>query len=317
MSHFLNREKFNFWIPKLITKADEEVILIVPYIKTSETVFNALKKADKDNKRVVIIYRENKLNDSEKEKLLTLENLDLLHHPNIHCKCYFNGDLLIIGSMNLYEYSEKNNREMGVIFSCLEDENIEKKYNVDYFEYDDLLSIEEPLKEIREIVNGATLEKKSKITIDKGFKLSTIQTSFEIALKQCEVFNKYFGNKVFRPMLDEKTKFEGYEFYDIVCTNFYDNIDLIFEHHRAQLNINIPIEEKMKLHNLWKKEYDEFRFKGFKHYWNSHAQPIYVYRDTKYRFWDENENNLEKSLQAYQKGLRNIIKYYNKLKKEL
>lgn len=317
MSHFLNREKFNFWLPQLITKADEEIILIVPYIKTSETVFNALKKADKDNKRIVIIYRENKLNDSEKEKLLTLENLDLLHHPNIHCKCYFNGDLLIIGSMNLYEYSEKNNREMGVIFSCLEDEHIEKKYNVDYFEYDDLLSIEEPLKEIREIVNGATLEKKSKITINNGFKLSTIQTDFELALNHCEKFNKYFGNKVFKPILDEKAKSEGLELYDIGCTNYYDNIDLIFEQNRIKLHINLNEKEKIKLNNLWKQEYNEFRFKGFKHYWNWHNQPIYVYRDTKYKFWDENENNLEKSLQAYQKGLRNIIKYYNKLKKEL
>tara|TARA_R110002050_G_scaffold261479_1_gene401441 strand:- start:205 stop:399 length:195 start_codon:yes stop_codon:yes gene_type:complete len=63
MAHFLNREKFNFWIPKLITKAEEEVLLIVPYIKTSETVLKALQKANRDNKRIVIIYRENKLSD--------------------------------------------------------------------------------------------------------------------------------------------------------------------------------------------------------------------------------------------------------------
>ena len=317
MSHFLNREKFNFWIPKLITQADEEVILIVPYIKTSETVFNALKKADKDNKRIVIIYRENKLNDTEKEKLLTLKNLDLLHHPNIHCKCYYNGDLLIIGSMNLYEYSEQNNREMGVIFSCSEDDTIEKKYDVDYFEYDDLLSIEEPLKEIRQIVNGATLEKKSKITTEKGFKLLSIQTDFELALKHCEIFNKHFGNKVFRPILDEKAMSEGLELYDIGCTNYYDNIDVIFERHRLKLYINLEINQKIRLHNLWKKDYDEYRFKGFKHYWNWHTQPIYIYRDSKYDFWDKYENNPEKSLSAYKKGLTKVFQYYEKLKKEI
>ena len=317
MSHFLNREKFNFWIPKLITKADEEVILIVPYIKTSAIVFNALKKANKENKRIVIVYRENKLDSTEKEKLLALENVDLLHHPNIHCKCYYNGDILIIGSMNLYEYSEKNNREMGVIFSCAEDDIIEEKYKVDYFEYDELLSIEEPLKEIREIINGATLEKESKITKEKGFKLLTTQTDFEIALKHCEMFNKHFGNKVFRPIIDERAKSEGLELYDIGCTNYYDNIDLIFENNRLKLHINLNEKEKIKLHNLWKQEYDEFRFKGFKHYWNWHTQPIYVYKDSKYKFWDDNEDNVVNSLKAYQKGLKKIIEYYVKTKKEI
>ena len=76
MSHFLNREKFNFWIPKLITKAEEEVLLIVPYIQTSKTILKALQKANNANKRIVIVYRENKLNDAEKAKLFALENLE-------------------------------------------------------------------------------------------------------------------------------------------------------------------------------------------------------------------------------------------------
>jgi phosphatidylserine/phosphatidylglycerophosphate/cardiolipin synthase-like enzyme len=315
MAIFLNREKFNFWIPKLITQADEEVLLIVPYIKTSETVFNALKKANKANKRIVIVYRENKLDNTEKEKLLALDNLDLLHHPNIHCKCYYNGDLLIIGSMNLYEYSEKNNREMGAIFSNLEEGAIEEKYNVDFFQTDEYHSILEPLEEIRQIINGSTLEKKSKITIEKEFKLNTIQTEFEKTLKDCASLNKHFGNKTFRPVIDEKAKSENLEFYDIMCSNYFDNIDLVIEERR--LKLTIKSDEKEKIFDLWKKNYDEFKFKGFKHYWNWHTQPIYIYQDSKYEFWDKNEENNKKILDAYQKGLIKVFAYYQKLKKEI
>lgn len=315
MSHFLNREKFNFWIPKLITKADEEVLLIVPYIKTSNTVFNALQKANKENKRIVIVYRENKLDIKEKEKLLALDNLDLLHHPNIHCKCYYNGDLLIIGSINLYEYSEKNNREMGAIFSYLEDGKIEEKYNVGFFQTDEYHSILEPLEEIRQIISSSTLEKKSKITLERGFNLNTIQTEFEKTLKDCETLNKHFDNKTFRPVIDEIAKLENLEFYEIMCSNYFDNIDLVIEENR--LNLYIKSDDKEKLFDLWKKNYDEFRFKGFKHYWNRKMQPIYIYQDSKYEFWNKNEDNNTKILNAYQKGLKKVFEHYQKLKKEL
>jgi hypothetical protein len=317
MSHFLNREKFNFWIPKLITQADEEVILIVPYIQTSDTILKALQKANKDNKRIVIVYRENKLSDKEKEKLLALDNLDLLHHPNIHCKCYYNGDLLIIGSMNLYEYSEKNNREMGVVFGNLDEGEIVEKYNVEYFQVDEFSSIADPLEEIRQIINGSTLEKSSKITLQHGFKLNTIQTEFEKVLLHCEVLNNYFGNKVFKPIIQEETGIEHLEFYDIVCSNYYDNIDLYLEEKRLALILNISEKEKKILFELWKKSYDEYKFKGFKHYWDYHSKPIYIYKDRKYKFWNENEENDKKILNAYQKGLKKVFEYYQKLKNEV
>ena len=38
--------------------------------------------------------------------------------PNLHAKCYFNEDRMIITSMNMYEFSEKHNREMGVLLKA-------------------------------------------------------------------------------------------------------------------------------------------------------------------------------------------------------
>ena len=60
--------------------------------------------------------------------------------------------------MNLYEYSEKNNREMGIL--C------EKRLSA--FS-DDRNIFKDTLEEIREIINGAELEKNSRETESRRF----------------------------------------------------------------------------------------------------------------------------------------------------
>jgi len=316
MSHFLNREKLNLWLPKLIEKAEDEILLIVPYIKTSDTILKALKKANKDHKRIVVIYRENKLNANEKEKLFSLENLDLLHHPNIHCKCYFNGDLIIIGSMNLYEYSEKNNREMGYIINCLSEENANEIYEVDCLSENLFTTVNDAIEEIKEIVNGSTIEKKSKITLTEGFDLYITKTNFEKALIECDDLNHHFDNKKFEPVrMDIELSYLN--FYDIVCSNYFDNINLHMESNRIGLHLKIDKSERLQIFNKWKKEYNLYSIKGFKTYWNNESKPIYLYKDKKYNFWSENENNDKKTYNAYKKGLKMFFEYYQKLKKEV
>jgi phosphatidylserine/phosphatidylglycerophosphate/cardiolipin synthase-like enzyme len=60
MALFLNTPKLNYWIPKLIEESKEELILIVPYIQTSENILNALNVADNKGVEITLIYRENK-----------------------------------------------------------------------------------------------------------------------------------------------------------------------------------------------------------------------------------------------------------------
>ena len=55
-----------------------------------------------------------------------MDNVELFYFENLHAKCYFNEVDMVITSMNMYEFSEKNNREMGV--------HITKKSDFDLFE---------------------------------------------------------------------------------------------------------------------------------------------------------------------------------------
>lgn len=116
MSKFLKSSELREWIPRIITEAQKELVIIVPYIKTSKVLYGSLFNADKKGVESIIVYRENALPPVELKKLKALNNINLLYHPNVHAKCYMNEKYLIISSMNLYEFSIQNNREMGVVF---------------------------------------------------------------------------------------------------------------------------------------------------------------------------------------------------------
>ena len=56
-----------------------------------------------------------------------MKNLELRFCENLHAKCYFNENLMVLTSMNLHQFSQSNNREMGVLIKC-EDKNDEELF---------------------------------------------------------------------------------------------------------------------------------------------------------------------------------------------
>ena len=264
MALFLNTEGFNYWIPKLIKEAEKELIIIVPYIQTSKNVLNALWKANKRGVQIVLVYREDKLSNDEKSKLLALDNINLLHHPNIHCKSYYNGNLLIIGSMNLYEYSQKNNREMGILLNKYEHEEIE--FDGFGLSNDDESVFTDAINEIREIINGAHLEKISENSKANNFNIEVIKTNEELEIDFCNRINKYYLNKKFKPI-----KVNENLWYSI-CENFYDKVDVVFEDNRVAIKFNLNPNELKIVYDKWMDTYNEFEFDWFKYYWNYYKQ---------------------------------------------
>ena len=61
------------------------------------------------------------------EQLNKLNNLTVMFLENLHAKCYFNEKSMVITSLNLYDYSEQNNREIGVLIDKDGDENVYKE----------------------------------------------------------------------------------------------------------------------------------------------------------------------------------------------
>lgn len=121
MPEFLTSYDLNAKIASVIKNAEENLILISPYIKFSKPIKRDLEQLiDKPMVRLVIVFGKNSddyfksLSKVDFEFLKTLPNIEIRHEPELHAKAYMNDGEVILSSMNLYDYSQSNNIEFGV-----------------------------------------------------------------------------------------------------------------------------------------------------------------------------------------------------------
>jgi len=124
MAEFLTTNGTSFQIENIIIEAREELILISPYLQISKTFYERIKDASERNVRITIIYGKDELKPNERNSLAELQNVSLHFFENLHAKCYFNEESMVVTSMNMYEFSEKNNREMGILIRKEDDPKI-------------------------------------------------------------------------------------------------------------------------------------------------------------------------------------------------
>jgi len=127
MAEFLTTNGTSYHIENIIIGAEKKLVLVSPYLQISKTFYERLKDASKKNVEIKIIFGKDELKPNEKNSLAELKSLELLFFENLHAKCYFNEKEMVITSMNMYEFSEKNNREMGVFLTKENDSDIFKK----------------------------------------------------------------------------------------------------------------------------------------------------------------------------------------------
>lgn len=102
-------------IEDLIKNAGEKLILISPYLKLSKDFKELLTYRNNKDKITTVIFGKQELNPDEMKFLQNLRFVVLKYNEDLHAKCYVNDDKMIITSLNLYEFSMANNKEMGVL----------------------------------------------------------------------------------------------------------------------------------------------------------------------------------------------------------
>ena len=116
MSTFLTSTHISACIEKLITTSRSNLFFISPYLKFSRRIKELLSSSDVP---VTIVYGKQPMK-SDSDQLLWIHSQDhisLYFYPDLHAKCYMNASNAIIASMNLYEFSQVNNLEMGVLLT--------------------------------------------------------------------------------------------------------------------------------------------------------------------------------------------------------
>lgn len=115
MAKFLNKEKAVSELKDLIRNAEQTLILISPYLKLSYDFKELLTFRNSKERITSVIFGKQELNPDEMKFLQGLRFVILKYNENLHAKCYVNDDKMIITSLNLYEFSMANNKEMGVL----------------------------------------------------------------------------------------------------------------------------------------------------------------------------------------------------------
>lgn len=309
MAQFLNRKNLVEWIPKLIETAEKELIIISPYIQISDSIFRELKNAEKRGVEITLIYKEGELSEKERIKFNEIDNLNLLFHANLHSKCIYNEKYLLITSMNLYEFSQKHNREMGILLRRTDDDY---KTKLDFrLKQDDDSIFQDAIEEIQSIMNSSEFEKESFETKTLGFEMEIIKSNKDLAEEKCNLLNKYSKNKKF-------IVFQDGEEWNCRCNNFLDGVDLVIEDNRVSLKLNFDELRIQKIYNqIHTKNYDnqnDYRIIDcFRLFWTYPKSSPKLYSLPSHTIWNYNFESKE-FFDGYFKGLN---EFFNILKKEI
>jgi hypothetical protein len=114
MAKFLDTTGVSYHLEQIIKTASERLVLISPFLKMNERIKELLDDKDRLKLDIRVIYGKNELLPDENNWLKTKNSIRTSFCKNLHAKCYVNEREALLTSMNLYDFSQANNNEMGI-----------------------------------------------------------------------------------------------------------------------------------------------------------------------------------------------------------
>ncbi|MFZ3074778.1 MAG: phospholipase D family protein [Psychrobacter glacincola] len=174
MAKFLNSSGTTYHLEELIKNASDRLIIISPYLKLNERIKELLEDRNRLKIDIRIVYGKNDLHPEEINWLKNLTFIRTSFCKNLHAKCYLNENECIITSLNLYEFSQVNNNEMGVLIYRNEDA---KLYADTYEEAQRIIRISDEVRMSLEKVIESDNKVENKLSADSPSQSSTINNS--------------------------------------------------------------------------------------------------------------------------------------------
>ena len=151
MAKFLTTTGTNYHLEELIKGASDRLILISPFLKLNDRMKELLADKNRLKIDVRIVYGKSELQPQEIEWLRGLTYIRTSFCKNLHAKCYMSEELCIITSLNLYEFSQVNNNEMGILLQRAEDVQL---YKDAYEEAQRIIRISDEIRISMERITG-------------------------------------------------------------------------------------------------------------------------------------------------------------------
>jgi hypothetical protein len=122
MAKFLKGFELNTEVENLFRNAQDMLWIFSPYIKLHHRYKDVLKnKIENDKLEIILVFGKNEgdiqksIPKEELDFFIQFPNIEIRYEKRLHAKFYANDDFSIITSMNLYDYSQDNNIEAGIL----------------------------------------------------------------------------------------------------------------------------------------------------------------------------------------------------------
>jgi hypothetical protein len=119
MAKYLDTSQISSELMQLLKEAKERIILVTYSLQVNSQIQERLKTKSKIGTlaEITLIYGNTKPKQKELEWMSEIDDLKVWQKKNLHAKCYINENKAIISSMNLYDYSQTSNVEMGFLIT--------------------------------------------------------------------------------------------------------------------------------------------------------------------------------------------------------
>ena len=124
MAEFLTTTGISYRLEEIIKTANERLVIISPFIRVNPRIKDLLEDRDRLKIDIRVVYGKNELHPEENNWLESMTSIRTSFCKNLHAKCYLNEKEALLTSMNLYEFSQSNNDEMGILVSKKDDERL-------------------------------------------------------------------------------------------------------------------------------------------------------------------------------------------------
>lgn len=122
MAVFIKGNQLNAELEKIFEQAEYQLVIISPFIKLHSRFVDELKnKKDHHELKIILVFGKNEnkisksLNNDDFEFLKDFPNIEIKYEPRLHAKYYANESTALLSSMNLYDFSQNNNIEFGIL----------------------------------------------------------------------------------------------------------------------------------------------------------------------------------------------------------
>ena len=188
MAKFLNTSATNYYLEEMIKTATDRLILISPFLRLNDRVKELLEDRNRLKIDVRIVYGKSELQPEEVNWLKGLTYIRTSFCKNLHAKCYLNEEFCIITSLNLYEFSQVNNNEMGVLINRGDDADL---YRDAYEEAQRIIRISDEVRISLEVISKESDGESNKVESDDSVeKLTSSKLAQKIGLKTNELLDR-------------------------------------------------------------------------------------------------------------------------------